>query len=179
MKVFRQVSLALILGLGWVCAEPTFDYKAPTVKESFFGNELGMLNRERDEYATNLASYAGNLILDEEVSPGSLMMARRTIALALHLAPRNKRALVLNFQLAKGVLPKRMDSQYSAESLAHLLLTRAEVLFQQKGEANELLSKYFIEMAATLDPRNEDAVYAFQLQEINYGSVPWKKLTDG
>ncbi len=158
--------------------EGAFAFTPLVVRESLLGENLGMVNREREEYAKNLAAHAGNFVVDHKANPESLALAHRVLALALHLSPRNKQALVLNFQLGKGVMPRKRDSQYSAKSLAHLLLTRAEVLFQQKGEENSLLSKCFIDLAATFDPRNEDAVYAFQLQEINFGPVPWHRFTD-
>jgi len=178
MPFVFQVCLVLILTIP-VYAEGDFKFKPPLVRESLLGEGVGMLDRERDEYATGLATYVGNFIAAQKASEESLEFARRALALSLHLSPRNKRALVLSFQLGKGIMPVKVESQYSAESLAHLFLTRAEILFQQKGEPNKLLSRCFIEMAAILDPRNEDAVYAFQLQQINHGVIPWKDFTDG
>jgi len=177
MRVFLQVWLCLFFA-GVAVGEKAFEYDVPVVRVSLFGEELGMVNRERDEYATNLADYAANLIAAEDASVESLAMSRRIIALALHLAPRNRRAMVLNFQLGKGLKPQKVASQYSAQTLAQLFVTRAQVLFQQKGKSNILLSRCLVEMAATIDPRNEDAVYAFQLQEIDHGPVNWSRFTD-
>jgi len=137
-----------------------------------------MLDRERDTYATSLAIYAGNKIASEQASQESLDFSRQVIALALHLSPRNRRAVVLNFQLEKGLMPETLEPKYSDKSLAHLFMMRAEQLFGQQGEANQLLSRYLISLAATIDPHNEDAVYAFQMQEIDKGAVSWALLLE-
>lgn len=86
--------------------------------------------------------------------------------------------MVLKHQLGKGILPKKVEMQYSPKTLASLFVTRAETLFEQKGEKNILLARALIDVAATADPMNEDAVYAFELQKIDYGAFPWEKFTD-
>jgi hypothetical protein len=52
------------------------------------------------------------------------------------------------------------------------------LLQQQEGE-NRNLARYLIQLAAEIDPRNEDAVYASELIRLDTGMVDWTPLTDG
>lgn len=159
-------------------AENSFSWNPPKVGSGAFDEELGMLEREREEYATNLVVYATNRVAKAKASKASLDEARRLIALSLHLAPRNKKALVANYQLSRGVLPQPVASEYSSEVLARLLFTRAQMLRRQGGEENLLLARIFTELAGEMDPRNEDAVYASEIQRLDHGRVAWSELTD-
>ncbi len=170
---------ALLIASAVAAAEKApFTWKEPRIGAGVFSDGLGMLDREREEYADNLAIHAVNEVARTKASAASLEKARRYLALSLHLAPRNKRALVANYQLSRGVVPEPVESDYSSEVLARLLFTRSQVLRQQKGPENVLLSRYFTELAAELDPRNEDAVYASELQRLDHGRLDWKMLTD-
>ena len=70
-----------------------------------------------------------------------------------------------------------MKAEYSRDTLAQLFIGRAEVLYQQKGDEDKLLARVLIDLAASIDPANEDAIYAFELQKIDHGEVPWKDFT--
>jgi hypothetical protein len=173
--------IVMVLGIAFAAAQEksgNFAWKAPEVGAGAFTDALGMLDREREEYATNLATYAVNLIARERASAASLDEARRYLALSLHLAPRNRRAIVANFQLSKGMVPEAVESDYSPEVLARLLFTRAQMLKQQGGGEDQLLARVFIELSAALDPRNEDAVYAAEVQRLDHGRVNWSDFTD-
>lgn len=157
----------------------SFPWDAPKVVTSVFSQQdLGMLDSEREEYATNLATIAANHLATAKASPASLGDARRMLALALQLSPRNKRAVVVNFQLTKGVLPEITESNYSPPVFARLILTRGQLLAKQGGEENQKLARYFIQLAAELDPKNEDAVYASEVQRLDHGAVDWLPVTD-
>lgn len=136
-----------------------------------------MLDSERDDYATNFAVYAANQIAASKASVASLEQAYRVISLALQLSPRNKRALVLNFQLSKGVLPDVTEGNYSPQVFARLILTRGQLLAKQAGSENTHLARYFIQVAAEIDPKNEDAVYASELQRLDHGVLNWAAIT--
>ena len=157
---------------------PAFKFEAPVMRESAFKEGLGLLDRERDEYASNLAIFAGNSVAENKASAGSLAFARRALGLALHLSSRNRRAVVLKHQLSRGIIPQKVETEYSPKTLAGLFVTRAETLFEQKGETNQLLARALIDMAATIDPMNEDAVYAYELQKIDHGDLAWDQFTD-
>jgi hypothetical protein len=155
-----------------------FEWNPPVVGAGVFTDQLGMLDREREEYANNLAGYASNRIAAAKASAASLNEARRLVALALHLAPRNRKALVLSFQLSRGVVPEADPANFRPEVLAGLLFTRSQVLKEQGGAENLLLSRVFTELAAEMDPKNDDAVYASELQRLDQEDVDWSAFTD-
>lgn len=171
----------MMLGVMFLHAEEdrkSFQWNAPKVTRSVFTEELGMLDSERDEYATNLAALAVNQVAAAKASVASLADARRMLALALQLSPRNKRAVVANFQLSKGIMPEPVEGGYTAQAFARLILTRGQLLEKQSGEENKRLSRYFVSLAASLDPKNEDAVYASEVQRLDHGAVDWSPITD-
>jgi len=181
MKPVWQAGTGLVLTAMVASAEDpakVFTWTPPKVGNGMFTNDLGMLDSERNDYSTNLATYATNHVLAAKASPASLEEARRVLALALHLSPRNKKALVVTFQLGKGILPEAAESEYSPQSLARLLLSRGQLLEKQPGAENVQLSRMFIELAAGMDPKNEDAVYASEVQRLDHGSVNWNDVTD-
>lgn len=137
-----------------------------------------MLDREREEYANNLAGYASNRVAQAKASAASLADARRLVALALNLSTRNKKALVLSFQLSRGVLPEAAPNDYQPDVLARLLFERSQELKKQAGVENTLLARIFTELSAEIDPKNDDAVYASEIQRLDHGSVNWGTLTD-
>ncbi|BCX49443.1 hypothetical protein HAHE_33510 [Haloferula helveola] len=178
---FGQVvilSLAISLPALRADEKPAFQWQPPKVGAGLFTDELGMLDREREEYATNLATYAINRVADAKASVASLAEARRLLAVSLHLSPRNKKALVANYQLSRGMVPEKVESDYSAEVLARLLYTRAQMLRQQGGADDQLLARMFVELAAEFDPRNEDVVYASEIQRLDHGRIDWNDVTD-
>jgi hypothetical protein len=158
--------------------EKKFEYKPPVVGAGLFSDRLSMMDKEREEYAINLANYAGNQVVEGKGSPPSLAQARRLLALSLHLSPRNRKAVVMNYQLEKGILPQKVEGDYSSEVLARLLLTRGQLLMKQTAEEDVLLGRCFVEVAAEMDARNEDAVYASELLRLDNKKVAWDLLTD-
>ncbi|QJE97704.1 hypothetical protein [Luteolibacter luteus] len=172
------VALLLPFSVSGQEAGGKFDWKEPKVGAGLFSDELGMLDREREEYANSLAGYASNRVAEAKASPASLTDARRLVALSLHLSPRNRKALVLNFQLSRGVLPEVLPGDYKPDVLARLLFTRSELLKKQGGAENTLLARIFIEISAEMDPKNDDAVYAAEVQRLDGANVNWNAVTD-
>lgn len=158
--------------------KPRFEWQSLEIRKSGFSQDLVMLDSERDEYAGNLAAYAANEIAAKGASIASLKQARRLLALAMHLSPRNKQAIVTQFQLSKGILPEKTPTDYSPQVLARLLLTRGQLLLQQPEGENTVLAHYLIHLSAEIDPRNEDAVYASELIRLDHGPLDWDALTD-
>ena len=158
-------------------SKPSFAWAPLKIQVSAFSRDLGMLDAERQEYATNLANCAATGIVQAKASPASVEIARRLLTLGLNLSPRNKRAIILNFQLAKGMLPEVAKGDYSPQVLARLLLTRGQLLAKQETPENLMLSRMFFQLAAELDPKNEDAVYASEVDRLDHGPVDWTVLT--
>jgi len=181
MNPVWQAGVGMVLAAMVASAdEPAkaFSWAPPKVGNGMFTNDLGMLDSERQDYSTNLASYATNRVIAAKASAESLDEARRILAVALHLSPRNRKALVVTFQLGKGILPEAVVSDYSPQVLARLLLTRGQLLEKQNGEQNVKLSRMFLELACSMDPKNEDIVYASEVQRLDHGSVNWAEVTD-
>ncbi len=180
VKGIWQATTVIGLGMALAGAAETpksFAWDPPKVEKNLFTPELGMLDSEREEYATNLATHAVNQLAANKTSAASLADARRMIALALHLSPRNKRALVANYQLSKGILPAPAEGNYSPQVFARLLLTRGQLLEKQGGDENKRLARMFIHLAAGMDPKNEDAVYASEVHRLDHGAVDWSAVT--
>jgi hypothetical protein len=153
-------------------------YKPPTINRRLFGDALSMVNTERDEYATNLTAFAVKRVQATGGSQASLDQARQFIGLALHLSPRNRKSVVVNRQLEKGVMPDKVMADYEAVVFSKLLLARGELLEKQGGDSNVFLARYFIALAAVIDPRNEDAIYESEMQRIDHGELSWAFVTD-
>jgi TPR repeat protein len=181
MMRFWQAAVFFLMGIAHLGAQEapkSFAWLAPKIVTSIFTHDLGMLDSEREEYATNLARLASNQVAAAKATPASLADARRILALALQLSPRNRLAVVVNFQFSKGLLPEAAPASYSQQVFARLILTRGQLLAKQGGEQNQKLARYFIQLAAELDPKNEDAVYASELQRLDHGTLDWSAVTD-
>ncbi|MGJ8633060.1 MAG: hypothetical protein ACSHX7_04005 [Luteolibacter sp.] len=180
MLKFWQITILLFFAQTPLHAqvETKFEWKPLDIKKSIFSQDLVMLDSERDEYSSNLAGYAVNSISQSLASDESLAKGRRILALAMQLSPRNKQALVAQFQLSKGIIPEKSNGDYSPDVLARLLLTRSQLLLQQPEGENHLLAKFLIHIAAEIDPRNQDAVYASELSRIDNGQLNWDEVTN-
>lgn len=181
MNGIWQAATIFSLGMAVVClGEPpkSFTWDPPKVVESAFSRDLGMMDSEREEYASNLTGLAVNQIIAAKATPESITDARPMFALALHLSPRNKRVLVANFQLSKGVFPEVSKTDYSPQVFARLLLTRGQLLEKQGGDENRRLARMFIHLAAGMDPKNEDAIYASEIQRLDHGEIDWSAITN-
>lgn len=153
-------------------------WEAPRIGGGMFSDDLGLLEREREQYAISLAEWAVNRIAADGASEESLKTGRRLLALSMHLAPRNRRALVANYQLRRGLVPEAVERSYGDQVLAGLMFTRASLLREHGHAESRLLARIFVDLAAELDPRNEDAVYASEIQRLERGPVDWAAITD-
>lgn len=152
------------------------DWHPLKIAKSHFPRSIGMMDAEREDYADNLAGVAIKHLLANKADEKSRGLARQMMALALHLSPRNKQAVVLNFQLGKGTVPEAPETDYQPKTLARLLMKRAQLLEKQEGQSNVELAGYLFNLATELDPKNEDAIYHSELHRINHGDVDWTKL---
>lgn len=147
------------------------------IQASAFSRDLGLLDAERDEYATNLADCAALAVIQAKATQESLDQARRLLSLALNLSPRNRRAIIVNFQLSKSLLPDAAKGDFSPPTMARLLLSRGQILAKSDSQENRLLARMFSHIAAELDPKNEDAVYASEVDRLDHGNLDWTFLT--
>lgn len=172
----------ILLGLA-TCAvraeePPAFKWEPLKVQTSVFSPDIGLLNAERDEYASHLAESAIITVHQGKASEPALASARRMLSLALHLSPRNRRAIVANFQLSKGLLPAVTKGDFTPPSMARLLTTRGHILAKSEDPENRLLARMFRALAAEMDPQNEDAIYASEVDALDHGPIDWSLLTN-
>lgn len=178
-RVWQVMAGAMLVAMGTATAEERpMMVPLPELKIApGLWKDLDLLETEREEYATNLAAYAANRIATTKGSGSSLGEARRALAVALHLSPRNRKTLVTIFQLTKGVVPEATEGEYSPQVFARLLLARGQSLEKQTSPENQSLGRVFIELAAQIDPKNEDAVYACEVNRLDHGAVDWSAVT--
>lgn len=150
-------------------------YESLAIKKSVFG-EFSMLAQERDDYATTLTRLALDKAREDPSDEVAMKDVKRLLALALHLSPRNRAAVVANHQMGRGVMPAQQKADYSSTVFARLLLTRGKLLKKQKAESDNMVGLCFIALAAELDPRNEEAVYASEIQKIDGEEAQWSLL---
>jgi hypothetical protein len=175
-RVWQAVAGVMLVAMTASAEEkPTFTFEAPKIAPGLW-KDVDMLETEREEYATNLAASASNRVVTANASATSLQDAKRMLAVSLHLSPRNRKALVTIFQLGKGLLPEATEGDYSPQVFARLLLARGQSLEKQTSPENQSLGRVFIELAAQIDPKNEDAVYASEVNRLDHGAVDWNAL---
>lgn len=153
-----------------------FTYETLLVKESVFG-DFSMLAQERDDYATTLTRFALASAHAAPTNAENMGGVRRLIGLALNLSPRNRSAVVANHQLGRGLLPEKKEADYSRPVFARLLLTRGRLLKEQDLAGDRFVGRCFTELAAELDPKNEDAVYDSEIQKLDGEAIDWSVFT--
>ena len=146
------------------------------IAKSHFPQTIAMMDAERDDYASNLSGVAVRILHAEKVDKESRELARQIFALALHLSPRNKQAVVLNVKLSQGKVPPAPPTDYRPATMARLLMQRGKLLEKEGGDENVKVAGYFFDAAVGLDPKNEDAIYLSELFRINHGDVDWGLL---
>ncbi len=163
------------------------EYRVPLLDPPAFDVEgVAMLDAELRSYAENLAAVACEDLLApffcpeaerlREV-PGPVMEnARKLMGLALHLEPRGRYAVVANAMLREGRLPSPLRGRMAPQAFSSLMLRRAEALDEAGGDDNLRLRAYFLEVARVIDPRNEDAVYAFEIFQMDGHEVDWSPI---
>jgi len=170
--------LTALIAVLSVSAAGAGDYKPPIVEVVAFDyDKLALMEVEREKTATNLAAFVVNG-LDKKPSARQIENARRLIGLALHLNPKNRTALVANFQLNRDVTPKKVQADYKPEVFSTLLMERAKSLRKNGDSENTKLAGYLLFAAVEMDPGNESAVYEYELYRIEVGEPNWKAITD-
>ncbi len=171
-------SIGLVLAFSGLQGSVAGEYRPPVVDERAFDYaDLALMEVEREKLATNLAGFAVNS-LEKRAGERQWENARKFIGLALQLHARNRGALIANAQLARGVQPKPVATDYQPAVLAELLRARAATLIAAGGDPNLRLAGYFLFAAVEMDPENEDAVFEFELYRIDHGEPEWSAVTD-
>ncbi|MBK1792044.1 hypothetical protein [Persicirhabdus sediminis] len=151
-------------------------YTEPQIDKTLLLNTLSMQDKERDDYATNLAAFAAQQVIDHQGDPKSLDLARRVLGLSLHLSFRNRAALICNRQLEQGLMPDPIRTTFSPPVLSNILLERGLMLRELKGAMDPLVGRYFVALAAEINPRNQDALFENEILTLDEGETNWAKV---
>lgn len=157
-------------------------YRQVRIERSVFtGEAVGMLEQEKRSLAQQIAVHVVNELAYRVVKGegGAARLVERMISLALNLDPRNRTAVVTNVQLGRGVLPEKVEADYSPEVLSQLMVTRAKLLGRTGDSANMVLAGFLFEIAVEIYPRNEDAIYEHEMFRLDSGEVDWGLLVTG
>ena len=171
------VAVAIFLGgMDSLKADKENGYDEPIVTKALFtGEEIAILAVDRDKLATNIAAFVVNSIKPDGKAQ-ALNTAKRLIGLALHLNPRNRIAVVANFQFKKGLAPKKVEPDYSPVTLAEVLQNRAVLLARRGGDLNLMLAGYMLAAAVDIDPRNESAIYELEMYRKAVAEIDWTPI---
>jgi hypothetical protein len=170
--VLAAVSILGVLALS-VGANAQSGYVEPVVTKALFAGEgIELLEVDRDKLASSIAAFVVNGIKPDD-NARKLANAQRFIGLALHLNPRNRTAVVANYQFKRGVAPKKIDPDYSPATLAEVLQARAGTLVRRGGDLNLMLAGYMLAAAVEIDPSNETAVYELEMYRKDIAEVDW------
>jgi sporulation protein YlmC with PRC-barrel domain len=101
-------------------------------------------------------------------------LIEKMVGIALLVSPRNQSAVVLDVKLQRGDFPQP-DTDWTPEKMASGLLSLGQRLLGG-GRDDKRLSGYFLSLAASLDPDNDDIVYANTIYRQDYGAVDWSGL---
>jgi hypothetical protein len=71
-------TILLTAGMPWDVAALTFEFKAPVVRGSIFDDNLGLLERERDEHAEAIANFVTNFVASKNADRDSLVCSRKS-----------------------------------------------------------------------------------------------------
>ena len=151
-------------------------YIEPEVKEARFDKStVNLLKVDRDKLASSVAAYVANSVKDG-TNGSDLDTARRLLGFALHLSPRNRDAVIANFQFKKGLPRKKIQPEYSPVTLAEVLQSRAKFLIKNGGDLNVSLAGYMLFVAVQVDSTNETAIYELEMYRKDIGPVNWSSL---
>lgn len=175
--LFPIVAAGFSLGsIALLKAEKEEGYDEPIVTKALFADdEVAILAVDRDKLATNIAAFVVNSI-QPDGKADEMDVAKRLIGLALHLNPRNRIAVVANFQFKKGLPPKKVDPDYSPVTLAEVLQNRAVLLAKRGGDLNLMLAGYMLAAAVDIDPRNETAIYELEMYRKAVAEIDWTPI---
>jgi hypothetical protein len=170
-------SLHLYLGLAIIIGLPAFGqrYSSPNLTEKVFDiSKLSLSTVERMQLADELAAFARN---GHVTDPQHMSLARKALAIALRLDPVNKKAMVADMQMSRGLEVTGIDTKHPGLAFSGFLMSNVAKL--KDGSDDVVLRGYLVSMASEIDARNEDAIYQAALMKRKKETVDWVRLLDG
>ena len=104
---------------------------------------------------------------------------RLLLAVSQHLQPGNGSAVHCATRWLDGKAPSLAPPDDNLRVFSGFLLSAARRQADKPSPAREALARMLIRLAADIDPENEDAVYASEIQDRDGKAPPLKELLNG
>jgi hypothetical protein len=154
----------------------------PLVPVALFTPEkTALLEPECERIASFLARYAAEKLTDDVLNGSATARARGRLLLtvSMHLQPMNPSAVHCGLRWLDGQRPSLPPPGEPLRVFSNFLLSAAQRQSDKPAPAREALARVLIRLAADLDPENEDAIYASELQDRDGKAPPLRELLDG
>ncbi len=154
----------------------------PNVPAPLFTPEkTALLEPECERIAAFLSHYASREYTDAVLrgDAAARTRGRLLLTISLHLQPLNAPAVHCGQRWADGKSPSLPPPDDDLRVFSNFLLTAAARQADKPTPARETLARVLIRLAADLDPENEAAILASELQDRDGKAPPLRELLDG
>lgn len=160
----------------------TRPFVRPNVPSALFTHEkTALLEPECERIASFLARYAAQhctaAVLQGNAEARS--RGRLFLTVSLHLQPLNASAVHCGQRWADGKAPSLAPPDENLRLFSTFLLSAARRQADKPGPARDALARILIRLAADLDPENEDAIFASEIQDRDGHAPPLRELLEG
>ena len=163
-------------------APETKTFATPKVPAALFTHDkTALLAPECERIASFLARHAAEQYTAAVLRGDSKAMTqgRLLLTVSLHLAPLNAAAVHCADSWSEGRSPSLPPPGEDLRILTSFMVSAAQRQAGAPGTAREVLARILIRLAADLDPANEDAIYASELQDRAGHAPPLRELLEG
>jgi hypothetical protein len=147
----------------------------------FTHHKTALLEVECERIAAFLARHAAEkytaAVLRGEKEATS--QGRLLLTISLHLAPLNAAAVHCCDRWTEGKAPTLPSPGEELQTFSTFLLLAAQRQGGEPGSAREALARVLTRLAADFDPRNEDAIFASEVQDRAGKTPPLRELLEG
>ncbi|MDR1304673.1 MAG: hypothetical protein LBK76_05560 [Verrucomicrobiales bacterium] len=183
-RLLLLAAIGMMLPPLTVTAQPAgqINYTPPTDQIRLVERDrLTLSETNREQLATLLVTAAKTVVAEQRRTGGVLdsQLLAKCMALALDLAAEAKAVVVANFQFAKNVGAPPPDGAPTLPQIAAALTQLAESLSATRQEEDVKLGNYLFDLAAALDPLNEDAVFRMSTAATAGFKPAWKEKLAG
>lgn len=154
----------------------------PKVRVALFTHEkTALLEPECERIAAFLARYAAAKLTDDVLNGNAAAQAKGRLLLTIsqHLQPLNAPAVHCGLRWLDGKRPSLPPPDEDVRTFSNFLLSAAKRQSDNPTPARDVLARILIRLAADLDPENEPAVYASEIQDRDGKAPPFRDLLEG
>jgi hypothetical protein len=182
--MLRRTALLLLTALpaAGQAAGKVIKFTRPRVPVPLFTHEhTALLAPECTRIAVDLARRAARQCSEGVLrgDPAAVGQARLWLTVSLHLEPLNASAVHCITRWLDGQPPALAPAEENLRVFTGFLLAAAAREHAKEGSHQPLLARVLRRLAADLDPRNEDAVLASELQDRDGLAPPLQALLRG